>query len=202
MLSMAHFRLQRRSLRSLIYLFWIYSFVSRAIGAFSQIYIYETFNSVQLNIIASIVTFTGIMIGFCICGAVAAIYSLNAKHGFLLSFLFTGLGLILLPLAHDLPEACGALAIRGVGDGLFWLTIHTYELMETSDHERDIYSTFLSAGAQIVTLASPAFATLLIWLSHRLDIGDFTLLFLGMPLLLFLGLPALAALKDYRPAPI
>ena len=202
MLSLAHFRLQRRSLRSLIYLFWIYSFVSRAVGAFSQIYIYEMFNSVQLNIIGSIFTFTGIMIGFCICGVVAAIYRLNAKHGFLLSFVFTGLGLILLPLAHDVPQACGALAIRGVGDGLFWLTIHTYELMETSDHERDIYSTFLSAGAQIVTLASPAFATVLIWISHYLGFGDFTLLFLAMPLLFLFGLPALAALKDYRPAPM
>jgi MFS family permease len=104
MLSLAHFRLQRRSLPSLIYLFWIYSFVSRAVGAFSQIYIYELFNSVQLAIIAGIVTFTGIMIGFCICGVVAALYRLNAKHGFLLSFLFTGLGLILLPLATPRPR--------------------------------------------------------------------------------------------------
>ncbi|HWJ18227.1 MAG TPA: MFS transporter [Geobacterales bacterium] len=202
MLSLAHFRLQRRALRSLIYLFWIYSFVSRAVGIFSQIYIYELFNSVQLNIIAAIVTFTGIMIGFCICGVIAARYSLNAKHGFLLSFLFTGLGLILLPLAHDVPQACGAVAIRGIGSGLFWLTIHTYELMKTSDHERDIYSTFLSAGDQIVTLASPAFATLLIWISHRLGVGDFTLLFVALPPLLLLGLPALARLNDYRPAPI
>ena len=103
MLSLAHFRLQRRSLRSLIYLSWIYSFVSRAVGAFSQIYIFELFNSVQLAIIAGIAAFTGIMIGFCICGVVAAYYRLNAKHGFLLSFLFTGLGLILLPLANDVP---------------------------------------------------------------------------------------------------
>ncbi len=142
------------------------------------------------------------MIGFCICGVVAARYRLNAKHGFLLSFLFTGLGLILLPLARDLPEACGAVAIKGIGSGLFWLTIHTYELMESSDHERDIYSTFLSAGDQIVTLASPAFATLLLWISHHVGFGDFTLLFLAMPPLLLLGLPALAALKDYRPAPV
>ncbi len=202
MLSLAHFRSQRRSLRSLIYLFWIYSFVTRAVNAFSQIYIYELFESVQTAIVASIVNFTGIMIGFSIWGAVAAWRGYNAKHGFALSFIFTGLGLILLPLARDVPEACGAVGIRGIGAGLFWLTIHTYELMELSDHERDIYSTFLSAGDQIVTLASPAFATLLIWISHRLGIGDFTLLFLSMPPLLLIGLPALGALKDYRPVPI
>ena len=202
MLSLAHFRLQRRTLRSLIYLFWIYCFVSRAVGIFSQIYIYEMFNSVQLNIVAAIANFTGIMIGFCIYGWFASTFRINAKYGFLLSFLFTGLGLILLTLAHDVPQACGAVTIRGVGIGLFWLTIHTYELMETTDYERDIYSTFLSAGDQIVTLASPAFATFLIWISHKLDFGDFTLLFLVMPPIFLLGLPALAALKDYRPAPI
>ncbi len=127
---------------------------------------------------------------------------MNAKHGFLLSFIFTGLGLILLPLASDVPQACGAVTVRGVGAGLFWLTIHTYELMESRDRERDIYSTFLSAGDQIITMASPAFATLLIWLSHKLGIGEYTLLFLATPPIFLLGLPSLSALKDYRPAPI
>lgn len=202
MLSLAHFRSQRRLLRSLIYLFWIYSFATNAVNAFSQIYLYQLFDSVRLNIVAAIVFFTGCMIGFCICGVVAAQYRLNVKHGFALSFVFTGLGLILLLFARDVPQAYGAVAIRGVGFGLFWLTIHTYELMETSDLERDVYSTFLSAGNQILSLASPAFATLLIWLSHRLGSGDFTFLFLTMPALLLLGLPSLGALKDYRPAPI
>ena len=202
MLSLAQFRSQRRSLRSLIYLFWIYSFATNAVTAFSQIYLYEMFDSVRLNIVAAIVNFTGIMIGFCICGIVAARYRLNVKHGFLLSFIFTGIGLILLLFVRNVPEACGAVAIRGVGVGLFWLTIHTYELMETSDLERDVYSTFLSAGNQILSLASPAFATLLLWISHYLGLGDFTLLFLVMPALYLLGLPSLGALKNYRPAPI
>ncbi len=192
----------RTQLRSLIFLFWVYSFVSRAVSAFSQIYIYQMFDSVQLNIIAAMATFTGIMIGFSIYGAIAAQFRLNAKYGFLLSFIFTALGLILLPLASDVPEACGAMTVRGIGAGFFWLTIHTYELMESRDHERDIYSTFLSAGDQIITLASPAFATLLIWLSHHLGLGDYTLLFLATPPIFLLGLPSLGALKDYRPEPI
>ena len=202
MLSLAQFWSMRHRLRSLVLLFWVYSFVSRAVGAFSQIYIYKMFDSVQLNIVAAMASFTGIMIGFCVYGAITAQYRLNAKHGFLLSFLFTALGLILLALAGDVQQACGAVTVRGIGSGLFWLTIHTYELMESRDHERDIYSTFLSAGDQILTLASPAFATLLIWLSHNLGLGEFTLLFLVTPPIFLLGLPSLGALKDYRPEPI
>ncbi len=101
-----------------------------------------------------------------------------------------------------MPEACAAIAVRGIGFGLFWLTIHTYELMETRDHERDVYSTFATTGDQIVTVASPAFATFLIWLSHRLGAGDFTLLFFVTPPVFLLGLPSIGALPDYRPEPI
>ncbi len=202
MLSLALFWSLRRPVRSLILLFWVYSFVHKAVSAFSQIYIYRIFGSVQLNVIAAMSNFTGIMIGFCIFGAVAAQVRLNAKYGFPLSFIFTALGLILLPGAGDIVQACGAVAIKGVGDGLFWLTIHTYELKETHDRERDVYSTFLSAGDQIVAVAAPAFATLLIWGSHRWGLGEFTLLFLATPPIFLAGLPVLAALQDYRPAPI
>ena len=202
MLPIAHFWSMRRPVRSLVYLFWIYSFVSRAVTAFTQIYIYQVFSSVELNIVAGIAMFTGCMIGFCVYGAIAAQCRLNAKHGFLLSFIVTGLGLIFLPLARDVTEACAAVTVRGIGFGLFWLTIHTYELMETRDHERDVYSTFASTGDQIVTVASPAFATLLIWLSHSLGAGDFTLLFFVTPPIFLLGLPSIGALPDYRPEPI
>jgi hypothetical protein len=202
MLSIAHFRSMRRPVRSLVYLFWIYSFVSGAVTAFTQIYIYQAFTSVEMNIVAGIAMFTGCMIGFCVYGAIAAQCRLNAKHGFALSFIVTALGLILLPFARDVTEACAAVTVRGAGFGLFWLTVHTYELMETRDHERDVYSTFASSGDQIVTVASPAFATLLIWLSHSLVAGDFTLLFFLTPPIFLLGLPSIGALPDYRPEPI
>jgi hypothetical protein len=90
MLSLVQFWSLRRPIRSLIFLFWVYSFVSRAVGALSQIYIYQKFDSVPLNIIATMCNFTGIMAGFCIFGAVAAQYRLNAKYGFPLSFFFQG----------------------------------------------------------------------------------------------------------------
>src|SRR5271165_6360592 len=68
MLSIAHFWSMRRSVRSLVYLFWIYSFVSRAVTAFAQLYIYQVFPSVEVNIVAGIAMFTGCMIGFCVYG--------------------------------------------------------------------------------------------------------------------------------------
>ena len=115
MLSLALFWSLRRPVRSLILLFWVYSFVHKAVSAFSQIYIYRIFGSVQLNVIAAMSNFTGIMIGFCIFGAVAAQVRLNAKYGFPLSFIFTALGLILLPGAGESCRPAAPWPSRGLG---------------------------------------------------------------------------------------
>ncbi len=202
MLSIAQFLSLRTPMRALIFLFWIYSFVGSAVGVFIHIYLYVLFDSVRLNIVFALLGFAGIMIGFCAWGAITALFRLNAKYGFLLSFIFSGVGLLLLSNVHGLIGACVAMTVKGVGAGLFWLAIHTYELVETRDDERDSYSTFLSAGQQIVNLAGPAFATLLIWGSQQFGLGEFTLLFATMPPIYLAGFVFFGALTDYRPAPI
>jgi hypothetical protein len=70
MLPIAHFWSMRRPVRSLLYLFWISGFVSGAVTVSTQIYIYQVFNSVEVNIVAGIAMFTGCMIGFCVYGAI------------------------------------------------------------------------------------------------------------------------------------
>ena len=202
MLSIKQFLALRPQIRALVFLFWIYSFAGSAAGIFIHIYLYQFFNSVSFNIIFSALGFTGCMIGFCGFGAAIARFRLNAKHGFLLSFLFSGTGLFLLPFMQGMPGACAAVMIRGIGTGLFWLTIHTYELSETRDEERDVYSTFLSAGQQLIILIAPAFAILLIWLSHRLGWSEFALLFGITPLVYLPGFAFFGALPAYRPEPL
>lgn len=202
MLSIQQFLSMRSPIRALVFLFWVYEFVGRTVGVFTQIYVYRLFNDVSMNIIATMANFTGIMIGFCVFGAATAQYQLNAKFGFVLSFVFTACGLVLLSTAHDVSLACLAMGVRGAGIGLFWLTLHTYELVETRDSERDVYSTFLSAGGQIISLAGPAFATLLIWASQVLGWSEFTLLFVATPPIYLFGFLFFGALTNYRPAPI
>lgn len=192
----------RPPIRALVFLFWIYAFVANAVGVFMQIYVYQLFNSVPLNIVAAMISLTGLMLGFCGYGMLASRYRLNAKHGFLFSFACTGLGLVLLSGAHDVLRAYLALSVAGIGSGFFWLTIHTYELIETRDHERDVYSTFLSAGDQVISLAGPAFATVLIWISQMYGWGEFMLLFIATPLIFLLGFLFFGTLSDYRPAPL
>ena len=167
-----------------------------------QIYIYQLFSSVQLNIVVAMMNFTGVMLGFCLYGSYAAYRKLNSRYGFIASFTISALGILLLAISSNPAGAAFAMLIEGVGIGLFWLTIHTYELTETHDNERDIYSTYLSAGDQIVSLVGPAFATLLIALSHIIGWGEFTLLFVVVPPIFILGFIFFGTLSEYRPQPI
>jgi MFS family permease len=202
MLSFKQFFAMRPVMRALVYLYWIQSFVGSAVSVFAQIYLYQLFGSVQLNVVAALLNYTGIMIGFCIYGALMAQFKQNVRHGFLMSFVSTALGILLLTQIHTMIMACIVMTIVGLGGGFFWLTIHTYELVETRDHERDVYSTFLSAGGVIMLLAGPAYATLLIWIADSMGWGQLMLLFVTTPFIFLLGFLCFGELTDYRPKPI
>jgi MFS transporter, YQGE family, putative transporter len=93
--------------------------------------------------------------------------------------------------------------IHGLGSGFFWLTVHTYELTETKDHERDFYSSVLESGRQITMIAAPLLATMLIWLSASVfDLSSFTLLFAVAPFFYLLGLFCFKGIKEYYPEKI
>jgi MFS transporter, YQGE family, putative transporter len=147
--------------------------------------------------------YTGIMLGFCIPGYIAARLRLNSKGGFVWSFISTGIAIFALLFIQGAPSALAVMLLWGFGQGIFWLTVNTFELTETKDSERDFYSSVLNAGNQVLGLAGPACATLLIWLSGVvMHIGTFTLLFTVAPAIYLLGFFCFATIRDYRPRPI
>ena len=193
----------RPAVRSLVLLYWIYSFASSMVGVFTQIFLYQRFNSIALNITAAIVIYTGTMVGFCVGGYFAALWRMNIKRGFLISFIIMGVAIFALPHAVTAMEAYGTMFVWGIGLGVVWLTINTFELTETKDKERDFYSSVLTAGNQVISLAGPALATLLIWLSGSiLHIGTYSLLFTIAPIVFLLGFFCFEHIRDYRPSPL
>lgn len=194
------FRAMRPSVRALVFLFWIYDFANGMVSVFVQIYLYQKFTSVETNILATLAQYAGIMAGFCIPGILATLVRLNIKQGFAWSFLFLGLSILYLLRINDVPHAYVAMFFLGFGQGVFWLTVNTFELAETHDEERDFYASALSAGAQVLGLAGPAAATALIWLSGPvLHLGTYTLLFTVAPAIYLLGFFCFSTIADYRP---
>lgn len=189
----------RPPVRALVALSWVYFFSGSLLGVFLQVYLYETFASLALNIIATLVLNTGIMLGFVVYGYIASMYQVQSKTGFILSFLAVSVSVPLLLVSTSEVAVYLTLLMNGVGQGLFWLTVHTYELTETTNHERDFYSSILSSGSILLDLLGPLVATTLILLSTNVGIGTYTLLFCAVPLVFVLGIPQFGYLKSYRP---
>ena len=193
------FKSLRPSVRSLVYLYWISAFTNSTVGVFTQIFLYQKFTSLALNITAAMVLYTGIMLGFSALGIAASIWRLNIKHGFLGSFMIGAIAIIYLLYTTNVTHAYIAMFLLGLGQGLFWLTVNTFELTETIDQERDVYSSLLNAGTQIFSLLGPASATLLILISHGLGLGTYTLLFTTAPVVYLLGFFCFSSIRDYYP---
>lgn len=193
----------RTPVRSLLYLFWIYVFTSSLATIFVQIAIFKMFSSLQVNIISAMFTFTGIMVGFCFFGYAASYYRLEAKQGFYYSFLSFTAGLLILSQVSTISLIFLATFVYGLGGGFFWLTLHTYELTETKDSERDFYSSVLSGGQKILAILGPFCATGIIWASlYIFHISSFSLLFVITPLFYLLGLFCFKGIGTYRPEKI
>jgi len=194
------FKNQRPQVRSLIYLIWINVLSTALAGVFVQLYLYQRFTSVELNIIAMMFSYTGIMVGFCVPGYLASIFTWNVRHGFLAGFAVMGFALFYMLQITSVATAYLAMFIWGAGQGIYWLTVNTFELSETEDHERDLYSSYLNAGNQVLGLLGPACAALLIWISQSiLHFGTYTLIFTIAPAVYLLGFFCFRTITDYRP---
>ena len=199
----SYFWSMRPAVRALVSLYWLYALAGSMVGVFTQVFLYQKFTSISTNIEATLIFYTGIMLGFCAPGVCAALLRRNIKKGFLWSFCVMGLSLISFLFITDVLHALFSMFFLGAGQGIFWLTVNTFELVETRDHERDYYSSVLNAGNEVISLVGPALATALILFSESVfHIGTYTLLFLAAPLVYSLGFFSFAYIQDYRPKPI
>ncbi len=200
--SVAQFILLRKPVKAMIYLFWIYVFAASLTGLFVQLFVYGKFHSIATNVISMGVNFTGLMVGFCVIGWLYARLRINIKLGYIGSFILMAASFLFLYGDVSYRDAMLFMFANGVGNGIYWLTIHTFELTETKNIEREFYSSMLSFGGLVVGLIAPLLGTLLLYLSEFIFHQTFTLLFLVAPIFYLFGLPFIANISDYRPRPI
>jgi YQGE family putative transporter len=201
--TLHNFRALRTPVRAMVYLHWIYGVVGALTSTFVQIFLYRQFDSLSFNVIGLIVYFIGCALGFSLVGAVVARYRGDMKWGYIYAFVILCVSFIFLFGTVSMQDALLFMFTNGFGLGLYWVTLHTFELTETKNQERDYYSSVLSAGDQIIDLLAPALAALLFVLSSDVfGLGTFTLLFIVAPLIYLSGLPLFRHVRSYRPHPV
>jgi hypothetical protein len=201
--TFAHFRELRAPVKAMVYLHYIYSFVGGLTGMFVNIFLYQHFESVAFNVIAQITLYASLMVGFSGIGTLIAWRRWNLKWCYGWAFALLASSFLFLYGEVTKVEALLFMTVNGFALGVYWLALHTFELTETHNDERAQYSSFLSAGDQIIDLLAPAIATLSFVISRDVfHTGTYTLLFIIAPLTYLLGFPLFRHLRSYRPAPL
>lgn len=196
-----NFQALRRPVKVMLYLHWIYSFSSSLTGMFVQIYLYQRFSSITFNIIGQMGYFLGCAIGFSVLGALFSRYHVNIKWVYVYAFIAFAVSFLFLIGAVTRADGLIFLFMNGLGLGLYWLTLHTFELTETFNVERDYYSSVLTAVEQFIELTAPAVATILFYVSEDvLHLPSFTLLFIIAPLVYLFGIPLFRHVANYYPS--
>lgn len=198
-----NFKELRPAVRAMVYLHWTYGFVGALTSVFVQIFLYQKFQSISFNIFGLMIYFIGCALGFSLVGAIVAHYRANMKWGYLGAFFMLCVSFLFLYGDISHMRALVFMFLNGFGLGLYWVTLHTFELTETKNEERDYYSSVLSAGDQVIELVAPATAALLFYLSGDvLGWGTYTLLFLVAPMIYISGIPLFRDIRNYHPLPL
>ena len=190
--------------KSMIFIFWVYEFVQTIVHVFLNIYVFLETGDLMSLVIYNFVFITGIAIGFWVWGIIVAQKQLSMRFNYLKSFVIYFLSFMLLLFAtKSFSVLLGFALLNGLALGIFWLGVHTFEMLFVTDKDRDFYSSMVSAGGQIFKVLSPAISVLLFWVSKDvLGKDPFFLLFIVLPFVYLLAIPFLFKLPDFTPPKI
>ena len=187
--------------RTMIFIFWTYKLAMTLMGIFLSVFVYLKTESLVALALFLLIGNTALMIGFVGGGLVMSHYGLSTQRNFLWAFLlFLCASIILVLLPHTYPSLLIFGALMSLGNGVFWLTIHTLELSQTKNTGRDFYSSMVELGGQVTIVLSPLLATLSFLLSEQwLHVETYTLLFFILPILYLCALPLVRKAPSFVP---
>ena len=201
--TLNRFRALRPSIRALVLIMWFYDFGWKTITLFFGIFLFQTFGTIEPAVWYFFTTFSAACVGFCGIGFLFSRLGWNIKRLFFVAVTCLSLGFVFLFGEQTLKNALYFSAVYGFGIGTFWVAMHSFELAEIQDQERDFYSSMLRAGSGVLGILSPALATLSFFISREvLHLGTYTLLFIFVPISFALGFLFLRRIPDYRPKPM
>lgn len=199
--TLHRFRALPDSARAMVFLYWVYEFSQMIVGLFLNVFVYETTGSLLCLVIYNLVFFCLVAVGFSGWGYVVAQKQISLKYNYLRAFtiyILSFLSLIFLP--RDFGYLLLFAGFNGLGLGMFWVGVHSYEMLTTTEENRDFYSSMVSLGTQIFSTVSPLVATLSFYLSEQVfHLETFEILFWILPFVYLASLPFLFKLPDYTP---
>ncbi len=200
-LFLQNFRKLPESNKAMVYLMWIYSVWALIAYTFINIYVFKIHNSFKDIIIYNILLFTSNFFWFSIIWWIMSILKKNIKNLFYIAYLFFILSFLSLFIFKQ-----NAIYIFWI---LYWLwngsfrcAVHTQELKNIEDINRDFYSSSISAWRNILQIITPLLISLIFYITNILNFDWYLILFLTLPALYLSSFFIIKKIDSYTPKKI
>ncbi|MDD3303033.1 MAG: hypothetical protein PHN31_05750 [Candidatus Gracilibacteria bacterium] len=186
--------------KAMVYLMWIYAVGSVIAMIFVNIYVFKIHNSFKDIIFYNLTFFTFNLIGFSFVGWIMSLINKDIKNMYYIGYVFFTLSFIALLIFNSNIFGTYIFGILyGLGNGTFRCAVHTQELKNIKDENRDFYSSSISAGRNILQIITPLIISGIFYLGDIFNFDGYLVLFLMLPLLYISSFFIINNIDSYTP---
>ncbi len=189
--------------KSMVYLMWIYGIGMIITNIFVNIYIFQINQSFLDVVIYNILFYTSTFVGFSGIWWYMSYKWNDIKNMYYIGyFLFIISFILLFVLSGDIKGVYIFSILYALWNGAFWNWVHSQELQNIKDKNRDFYSSSISAWLNIIDIITPLWIAVIFYLSKVLVIEGYTILFWFLPLVYLLSFIFIYRIDSYIPSSI
>jgi hypothetical protein len=186
--------------KSMIYLMWIFKAWSIIGSVFVSIFVFKLHSSIIDLIIYNAIIYMGLVIGFTGFGWMMSIFQRDIRQMYYLSYVLFIASYLFLFIAHESIISISIFGfIFGIWVGTFWNGVHTQELHNIADKDRDFYSSSISAGDNILTVVIPFLVAILFYVADIFWFDGYVVLFAILPGIYLLSFLFISNIVSYIP---
>lgn len=169
--------------KSMIYLMWIYDIWAIISSIFINIYVFKINNSLGDIIYFNIFFLTFSLIGFTYIWFLMSIFKKNIRNMYYVSYILFILAFTFLFFYNwNLIWVYVFWVLFWLWNWAFWCAVHTQELKNIENKNRDFYSSSISVWQNIVSVLVPLLVAFLFYISKIYKFEWYIVLFLGLPM--------------------
>jgi len=192
--------LSNRSMVYLMWIFWVWGIIS---WIFINIYVYKINNSINDAIIYNTIFFTSTLIWFSVLWQIMWYLWKDIKNMYYISYILFILSFIEIFLfKNTLVWVYVFWVIYALWNGAFRNAVHTQELNNIENKNRDFYSSSISAWSNIISIITPIIVAIIFYICSLFEIDWYIILFLIIPIIYFISFLFIKNIASYTPKKI
>lgn len=186
--------------KSMIYLMWIYNFWQYIAWLFIWIYIFKINNDISYVINYNLIFFVACYLWFSWIWYIISYMKKSIKNVYYLSYTIMIFSFsILFLLENNIYGAYLFWLIYWIWFWSFWCAVHTNELTNIEDKNRDFYSSMISAWWNIIEIIAPLIVTFIFFITEKNKINWYYILFIIIPIVYLTSFVFIKNTREYVP---